>query len=877
MKSNIYATTLQRLSDKHWQQWTGERGLNPDWVTANVFSVDAKEASDWLGYPAKSGGVIIQGANSEYQFRPDQPWSDKQGKKAPKYRTAAKVEGGGYDALLPKHPDVPGFWDDIDRLKASCYRIEDRPCLLITEGGAKAIAPTSHGYPTIALLGVTMGLTPASADPQGKRYLVPTLEKYARAGFGAILAFDADINHNPSVRTALYTLGKQYQKFEGVPVYVLPKWDENQGKGIDDYIQMQGIEAFRERLLARVIEFDSWATDYERDRAEEKAKKQDTTKLCWEILTTKYELKWNELSMSVEMDGQEVDGDKLWFDLRLLHDCKIGKDEFYAALLKASQQHSYHPVRDYLNRCADNVAPIDITNLSQRYFGTIDPIHNEMMYRHLIGSVARVFNPGCKKDEAVVLQGPQGIGKSTYWDHLYGGDFFTDSVNGTERDDLLVMHQFWACELAEIEQITGRKQAGELKAFLSRSIDTFREPYGRQSKKRPRSSVIVGSVNPQSFLVDDTGNRRFWVIPVKADVIDCDRVESERDAIWAAAVQAYRNGETWYLPKEFSQRVNDLNENYRNEDSWLVPISNYLEYRHETTVHEVLTKALEFEVSKINKRDEMRVASILSELGWKRGGRKNIGGKRVKLWVKDFDSSDLPDPPLPEVGHEVGQPETLTQQGLVIPDLPDLPFSQTFPQQLPTSTTDVGCSEPEKVATGVGQVGHASETTTEQGLQADPPSDPPSDPPNTPDFRKGDRVRVNCPNISEFHDKLGVIDKEIEGHAGMFSVCLEGVEDSHCFKSDDLTIITAKPKSEPTEIDFSTFPHRTSDNIRAKEKQARHIKEALLNASDRTELTELKGSFGEAAVSWVWGHLLTNGDRQLLKTKAGQIQGSLDL
>jgi putative DNA primase/helicase len=284
-------TIPKRLGDKHYRHCCGsdksqkERGLNPDWIQANCYSVTESEATELLAYKAKSPGIIIQGANGQYQFRPDRPWSDKQGKKAPKYRTAA---GDEYDALLPAHPTDKHYWLNLEQLKQHCWHIDGHPCLLVTEGGFKAIAACSEGIPTVALLGVEMGLTSQKLDPQGKRYLVPTLERYTKAGFGFVLGFDSDITIKEEVKEALYKLGFQLQKF-GVPVYVLPEWDENRGKGIDDFIQMNEIEAFRQELLSRAIPFKDWSRGYEE---ENQPKKPPFPDALAKAIAQKYENKW---------------------------------------------------------------------------------------------------------------------------------------------------------------------------------------------------------------------------------------------------------------------------------------------------------------------------------------------------------------------------------------------------------------------------------------------------------------------------------------------------------------------------------------------------------------------------------------------------------
>ncbi len=234
MKTTVVPTECTvKISAQHHQQCCGtdvskkERGLNPEWIQANCRTVNVAEATEMLGYPARSEGIAIEGANGQFQLRPDKPWGGKPGQKAPKYRTAI---GDEYTALLPKHPTDKTYWLDIEALKQRCYSINGTPMLVVTEGGFKAISLCSNSIPAIALLGVEMGLTPAKEDPQGKRYLVPELERFARVGLGFILAFDGDTYSKKPVKQALIKLASQLQRFS-VPVYNLPQWSEEDGKG----------------------------------------------------------------------------------------------------------------------------------------------------------------------------------------------------------------------------------------------------------------------------------------------------------------------------------------------------------------------------------------------------------------------------------------------------------------------------------------------------------------------------------------------------------------------------------------------------------------------------------------------------------------------
>ncbi len=132
--------------------------------------------------------------------------------------------------------------------------------------------------------------------------------------------------------------------------------------------------------------------------------------------------------------------------------------------------------------------------------------------RWLISAVARIFQPGCKADCCLILEGPQGIKKSTTLRTL-AEPWFIDHIPelGT-KDSLIQVHSAWVIELAELESIS-RAEVGSIKQFISTQTDTFRPPYGKRASDFPRQCVFAGSVNNNTYLRDETGGRRFW--PVK--------------------------------------------------------------------------------------------------------------------------------------------------------------------------------------------------------------------------------------------------------------------------------------------------------------------------------------------------------------------------
>jgi predicted P-loop ATPase len=259
-----------------------------------------------------------------------------------------------------------------------------------------------------------------------------------------------------------------------------------------------------------------------------------------------------------------------------------------------------------------------------------------MIKKTLIGAVRRIFEPGCKHDYACVLMGDQGARKSSFWGAL-GGPFFSDALRDIgSKDDLMVLHRSWIMEWAELDHITGKKHAGQVKAFLSQCTDMFRVPYGKATEAFPRRCIIVGSTNRDSgFLVDETGNRRFWVIPVSctlAKPIDVPNLLLERDAIWSAAVAAYKAGESNELAIDHQSAVEVENATYLVESPWAAPIQRWLavNYGRVITSELLLTEAVLKPVERQTRGDQMQVASILRELGYRKR-RQMIDGSQK--WV----------------------------------------------------------------------------------------------------------------------------------------------------------------------------------------------------------------------------------------------------
>ncbi len=299
------APQASQLTVRHYQECIKKRGLNLQWVLANCLSVIANYATQYLGYTAKSDGIWLKGCNHQSQYRPDKPWKAEDDKKAPKYRSPL----GEYDAMLPTHPTDPHYWSDVEALKQKAYKIDGHPCLVLTEGFFKAIAGCSNDIPTVALSGVEMGLTPKDADPQGKRYLVPTLEKLAKAGFGFIIGFDADCADNKNVIEAQRKLAHQLKLFK-VPIYsATGLWTVAEGKGMDDYIQNNGSNRFKREVMGKVVNIAAWEKQFQVPELLKTAKAPPADLVGREIIEDyRDRLLWNDEHKTWMHYGLERDG-----------------------------------------------------------------------------------------------------------------------------------------------------------------------------------------------------------------------------------------------------------------------------------------------------------------------------------------------------------------------------------------------------------------------------------------------------------------------------------------------------------------------------------------------------------------------------------------
>lgn len=339
-----------------------------------------------------------------------------------------------------------------------------------------------------------------------------------------------------------------------------------------------------------------------------------------------------------------------------------------ALLAVVSSDRVYHPIKEYFSRLKwDGEERIDTLLID--YFGAEDtPYTRAVIRKTLVAAVARIFEPGKKFDSILVLNGPQGMGKSTFF-ALLGMEWFSDSLSIADMRDKTAAEKLQGYWILEISEMNGIKKTDveTVKSFVSRQDDKFRQAYGVNVESHPRSCVIVGSTNSESgFLRDVTGNRRFWPVHVPGtgklhpwDVCDVGQ-------IWAEAIELYNRGEELFLKGKEAEEAYKMQQDAMESDDREGIVAEYLarllpdnwdtmdlyqrraflgegEFdtsgisgtiaRERVCIMEIWCECFGKERQNIKKADSYEIEGIINKIGgWKRYDGNASGKMRIPLY-----------------------------------------------------------------------------------------------------------------------------------------------------------------------------------------------------------------------------------------------------
>lgn len=330
------------------------------------------------------------------------------------------------------------------------------------------------------------------------------------------------------------------------------------------------------------------------------------------------------------------------------------------ALITVASERQFHPIREFFASLPpwDGVKRVEM--LLVDYLGAEDSEYTRAVTRKtLAAAVARVHEPGIKFDSVLIVNGSQGIGKSTLFSRL-GGQWFSDSLTLTDMRDKAAAEKLQGYFILELGELAGMKKADieTVKSFISRRDDKYRASYGITVESHPRQCVIVGTTNAENgFLRDVTGNRRFWPVAVRGshDRKPWHLTKNEILQIWAEAMAIWKAREPLYLDNELLSAARKQQQAAMESDDREGLVKKYLETKlpktwdsmdlterrlylsgadglpkepgivtRDTVTHmEIYAECFGLDPARMKKQDSYDIAAIMSKIdGWKRGNSK---------------------------------------------------------------------------------------------------------------------------------------------------------------------------------------------------------------------------------------------------------------
>lgn len=315
----------------------------------------------------------------------------------------------------------------------------------------------------------------------------------------------------------------------------------------------------------------------------------------------------------------------------------------------AREENSYHPIKQIIeSKPWDGVQRAETLFID--YLGANDNNYTRAVAKKwLAGAVARIYEPGIKMEMVPVLQGKQGVGKSTIASKL-GGEYFVDSLAslGKTKDDYQLLIGSWIIELGELASFNST-ETEKVKSFISARFDKIRLPYATIPQKYNRTCVFIGTTNNVEFLNDLTGNRRFFPIPLdgkaKNDVFTLDNETIQQ--IWSEALTIYKNGEKLFLDDEADLEAAEQYRHQATEESlFFINIDDYLEMKVPENWDSIRLEDQRFKFQRyqhgqsapgtytINKTTAKEVAYMLGLDGKDRNANAQM--KKIKLYLDNL-------------------------------------------------------------------------------------------------------------------------------------------------------------------------------------------------------------------------------------------------
>ncbi|WP_170324981.1 VapE domain-containing protein [Ruegeria arenilitoris] len=341
--------------------------------------------------------------------------------------------------------------------------------------------------------------------------------------------------------------------------------------------------------------------------------------------------------MGRELEDSDYNRVHWWFQTYMF--AKIGIGDVIRAVDLVASMNRMDPLRDYLDGLQwDGTPRIGSWLTTYCKPERMDPEHlhylSQIGRKWMIGAVARGLQPGCKMDNSLLFEGPQGVGKSSALAALCPNPkWFGDSLPDFHTKDASdYLRGRWIIEMAELTQVH-RGQLEAMRSFLTRQVERFRPPYGRTEIEYERQCVFAGSTNRDDYLKDPAGERRFWIVRTSGQQFDIEGLKAVRDQLWAEAVHAYRQDERWTLDVQANAVALAEQQKRVERDPWTELLElNLSSFPEVTTLRcfEILSISPEKQTTAVARR----VSTVLKSIGFKPGGRVRAGSGKTTKFVR---------------------------------------------------------------------------------------------------------------------------------------------------------------------------------------------------------------------------------------------------
>ena len=307
-------------------------------------------------------------------------------------------------------------------------------------------------------------------------------------------------------------------------------------------------------------------------------------------------------------------------------------------LLSEADKNAFNPVECFLDKARQTTITSEgkalWENLGYAVTGREDEHYNKTMKALLVAAVARTKSPGASVPFMPILEGGQGVGKSSLLKKLVPLEFRAElnSMPDQLLSDPCRLHVGWLIEFPECDRLFKPSQIENLKTLITVDCDSTRRPYAELPIKLPRKFVLLGTTNSKEFLVD-TENRRFPILSIAPDwEIQLDQIAQHNMELWHLAQLAYESGFDWIPSKGDLQSMAHHQTSYQSRDPWSALIFRYIIDKDRVSPQAILESVIELSKKEMTVSHSRRVTKILRQFGWERLGVRKVNGVSVRLY-----------------------------------------------------------------------------------------------------------------------------------------------------------------------------------------------------------------------------------------------------